>query len=87
MQMEPLQVLLLLALVDGGAVAAGRYAPISVMLTCCRCGVDHGGSDGEHRVSSPPSEPLLHKFVLCRLHRDLLCARKASFLVDLFRAK
>ena len=31
-----LQVLLLLAQVDGGADAAGRYAPSSVVLTCCR---------------------------------------------------
>ena len=46
-----------MTIVDDGAVAAGRYAPISVMLTCCRCGVgriDLVGYDGEHRVSSPP---------------------------------
>ena len=45
------------------------YAPISVMLTCCRCRVgriDRGGSNGEYRVSSPLSEPLLCRSVLYR---------------------
>ena len=77
-------------IVEDGVGAAGRYAPISVILTYCRCSVgqvDYGGSDGEYRVASPPSEPLMYRFVICRLHQDLLFARKANFFIDLLRAK
>ena len=61
-----LQVLLLLTLVIDGADGAGRYAPISVMLTFCRCDVgriDRDRSIGECRVLFP-AKPLT---CICRI--------------------
>ena len=47
-----MQVLLLLALLDVGVGAAGRYVTINDMLTCGRwCWpIDRGGSNCEYRV-------------------------------------